>query len=376
MRKKLLLISILLIAVFTCSVSTKTVYGREDNTIGTPKITVKINKKGTGIKLTISKTKNAKMYVVIIRDVVVDKKNNKVTKNKRMLTSGMAAEKDKKTSMSIKGLKGGTYEIQVEAYPTFSIEYGGKKTSDWKSFTLEETETKIGYKTKYDFSKIKKGDVIKFGSYEQDANFQNGKEPIEWIVLSKNNKELFVVSKYILTFKEYEEDRYVGSYPPDEVGYVYWADCTLRNWLNNEFLEECFNSVEKKYIKLSKITASDSMIKNEWGFRIDGGEDTKDYIFLLSPYDVTNTEYGFKNDYKSTDKKRLATCTQYARYGDYGYIDQGYNVQDNNYDWILRAPGPSVEYVHIEAVSEWGDIDEKYYSGWAGGIRPAMIIKY
>lgn len=33
------------------------------------------------------------------------------------------------------------------------------------------------------FKGAQKGDVVKFGSYEQDGNVSNGKEPIEWRVL-------------------------------------------------------------------------------------------------------------------------------------------------------------------------------------------------
>ena len=37
----------------------------------------------------------------------------------------------------------------------------------------------------------KPGDIIQFGSYEQDGNKENGTEDIEWIVLEKSDETIF-----------------------------------------------------------------------------------------------------------------------------------------------------------------------------------------
>ncbi len=47
-------------------------------------------------------------------------------------------------------------------------------------------------------SVVEVGDVIYFGSYEQDNNLSNGKEEIEWIVLAKENRKALLISKYAL----------------------------------------------------------------------------------------------------------------------------------------------------------------------------------
>ena len=39
------------------------------------------------------------------------------------------------------------------------------------------------------FQNLQSGDVIKFGEYEQDNNFENGKEAIDWIVLDVQDDE-------------------------------------------------------------------------------------------------------------------------------------------------------------------------------------------
>ncbi|MBP3696995.1 MAG: hypothetical protein J6J45_05560, partial [Clostridia bacterium] len=73
-----------------------------------------------------------------------------------------------------------------------------------------------------DFSDTQVGDYITFGSYEQDNDLSNGKEPIEWLVLDKQDGKVLVISKYALDAKPYN-DEYVD---------VTWETCTLRSWLN------------------------------------------------------------------------------------------------------------------------------------------------
>lgn len=38
------------------------------------------------------------------------------------------------------------------------------------------------------------GDIIVFGTYEQDNNISNGKENIKWLVLAKENNRVLVIS--------------------------------------------------------------------------------------------------------------------------------------------------------------------------------------
>lgn len=42
---------------------------------------------------------------------------------------------------------------------------------------------------------VKVGDTVYFGKYEQDGNKENGKEKIEWKVLSKKGKKALLISK-------------------------------------------------------------------------------------------------------------------------------------------------------------------------------------
>ena len=55
-------------------------------------------------------------------------------------------------------------------------------------------------------------DTVLFGEYEQDNITSNGKEPIEWIIFSKDDTEAFLLSKYALDLKQFN----------DEKGSVFW----------------------------------------------------------------------------------------------------------------------------------------------------------
>lgn len=78
------------------------------------------------------------------------------------------------------------------------------------------------------------GSIVTFGAYEQDNNTGNGKEAIEWLVLdydAANNRAL-VISLYALDCKPYNTEK----------KNVTWEKCTLRAWLNNEFIQAAFSA--------------------------------------------------------------------------------------------------------------------------------------
>ena len=81
------------------------------------------------------------------------------------------------------------------------------------------------------------GDDFTFGKYHG--------EEIEWEVLSRNflveegRIRVQLYSKYVLDCQPFDEDG-------DEVS---WADCSLREWLNNDFFKEAFSATEQKQIR-------------------------------------------------------------------------------------------------------------------------------
>ncbi|MBR4575945.1 MAG: hypothetical protein IKO25_01965 [Clostridia bacterium] len=79
------------------------------------------------------------------------------------------------------------------------------------------------------------GAEFSFGRYEQDNIPENGSERIRWIVLAAENGEALLVSKYGLDSQPYNT----------EMTGVTWGSCSLRKWLNENFLFSAFNVAEQ-----------------------------------------------------------------------------------------------------------------------------------
>ena len=121
-----------------------------------------------------------------------------------------------------------------------------------------------------------------FGAYEQDGDETNGPEPIEWEVLESNANGTFLVSRYLLDAQPYNEE--------DEN--VTWESCTLRSWLNGEFMNKAFTPAEQAVIKTVNVTNPDNPY-----YGTEGGNDTQDRIFLLSAEEVIS-HYSFNSWYE------------------------------------------------------------------------------
>lgn len=53
---------------------------------------------------------------------------------------------------------------------------------------------------------VVQGDVITFGAYEQDNNHSNGTEPLEWIVLDRQDDKVLLLSRYVIDCQQYHEE--------------------------------------------------------------------------------------------------------------------------------------------------------------------------
>ena len=91
---------------------------------------------------------------------------------------------------------------------------------------------------------FKAGDIVTFGAYEQDGNKKNGKEPIEWIVLSNDGSQAFLLSKYALDEKIIDDgEDFDGT----------WATSDIRKWLNSDFMDEAFAEAEAYVIAQTEL---------------------------------------------------------------------------------------------------------------------------
>ncbi len=347
--------------------------------------TIKVKVSENSVKITINKTKEAEGYEVVIgfegesnefyKDAGAVKGNwaTKVSAGKdkdgkkiewNVGYSGfqnkyLTIEKDgkKKRTITLKPLPEGNLTVKVRSYN--EKKYGSKRYSEYsKEKTVTIKDKSIGYKTEYDFSMIKKGDTIKFGAYEQDNDYSNGREAIEWVVLEKTKKSLLVISKYALD---------QVSYNTQKTG-VTWETCTLRKWLNENFYSKAFNKTEQGLIKTVTLENFDNPKYNT-----SGGNDTKDKVFLLSLFDMRNSDYGFSNDYSAKDENRRCAATAYA-------ITRGvatssaYKTKDgeNGCHWRLRSPGHMASYSTYVAYDGLVDVGSGLYENI--GVRPALYI--
>ncbi len=191
------------------------------------------------------------------------------------------------------------------------------------------------------------GESIRFGSYEQDNNKANGKEDIEWIVLSKDKNRTLVISKYALDCKPYNT-KYKS---------ITWETCSLRKWLNSSFINTAFSAEEKEIIAATVVTA----YQNPTYDKTKPGEDTQDKIFLLSINEAS--------EYFASDDARICKPTKYAVAN--GAYTSGIN---STCAWWLRTGGLNqgrAANVYIQGLlEEYGaDIDCQTYA-----VRPAMWI--
>ena len=111
------------------------------------------------------------------------------------------------------------------------------------------------------------GDTVFFGTYEQDGNASNGKDGIAWLVLDKKDDKALIISKYVLVDKAFDES---GTYDT-------WENCSLRKWLNKDFINDAFSVEEQGKIQITNVPAD----KNP-KFDVDAGNATTDRILLLS----------------------------------------------------------------------------------------------
>ena len=195
------------------------------------------------------------------------------------------------------------------------------------------------------------GDTFELGSYEQD-NISNGKEKIEWIVLVKENGKALVISKYALDCQPYNTSRID----------VTWENCTLRKWLNNDFINSAFSADEKSMILVTTVSAD----KNPQ-YSTNPGAATRDQVFLLSVTEV--------DKYFSSAGVGQCGPTDYA-------VANGAWKGDKGGYWVwLRSPGIDPDFAASVSYDAYNASDVlpfcigKPVDTNSGSVRPAMWIE-
>ncbi|MBO5953654.1 MAG: hypothetical protein J6Q53_06010 [Oscillospiraceae bacterium] len=200
------------------------------------------------------------------------------------------------------------------------------------------------------FGVVEPGAYFELGKCEQDNTAANGEEEIEWLVLEFRDGRALVVSRYALIFLPYHttaED-------------ITWEHCSLRQWLNSDFISTVFSAEEAAMIPTVTVPA-DSVP----GQITDSGNPTQDRIFLLSAVEAER--------YFSSDKERWGIFTQYAEEQNYLYFSP---TNSGTCRWWLRTPGEqqdkATEVGTSGRIITYGrTVDSK-----TNGVRPAMWIEF
>ncbi len=225
-----------------------------------------------------------------------------------------------------------------EAYCAF-IELGDYKDASDKAGDLRLQKFKDQLKN------IKVGSYVNLGAYEQDNNTSNGKEDVEWLVLEIKDGKALAISKYALDCKQYNT-----SYTD-----VTWETCTLRKWLNNDFINAAFSADEKAMIPTVTVSAD----KNPY-YSTNPGNTTQDQVFLLS---ITEA-----------DKYFVFNNARQCKPTDYAVANGAWESDSGNCWWWLRSPAfnqKSAAYVvsngYVVEVGHAVDLSDH-------AVRPALWI--
>lgn len=193
-------------------------------------------------------------------------------------------------------------------------------------------------------------EIITFGRYEQDGDTSNGAEPIEWIVLDKQEDSMLIISRYGLDCQNYNTEN---------THRISWETCTLRDWLNNEFYNAAFNDAEKTAIKKTIISSRKNLKSEE--------NSISDNVFCLS-MDEADT-------YFKTEEARAAKPTLYAAAQGVHANELGMSRFYGNCWWWLRSPDG--KWNDAAGVSYYGSVvifdHAPYYNYLA--VRPALWIE-
>ena len=193
------------------------------------------------------------------------------------------------------------------------------------------------------------GDIVVFGHYDQDNDAANGKEDIDWLVLHKTGDALTLISRYALDCKPYN-DVFVE---------VTWETCTLRKWLNGDFLNEAFTASEQAHLKRVDVPAEDNPYTGA-----EAGNNTRNMVYLLSIDDVNNL--------LASDDKRVCFPTQTA-------LANGATTRDGACWWWLRSPGDDqYSAAFVEYVKGYGpslNVPGRGVQVTDHAVRPVICLK-
>lgn len=202
---------------------------------------------------------------------------------------------------------------------------------------------------------MKVGDKVLFGEYE-------------WRVLDVQEDKVLILTEEIIELRDYH----------NKCTDITWRDCELRKYLNGEFYEKFSEEDRIKIVETVNTNPG-----NLW-YKADGGEDTTDYIFILSIDEVVRAFFGDSSrllDYPANNQR------YWFQRKDENNIRRRAKYMNSSWWWWIRTPGKNSRvavYIHGDGnigiqgnkVSKRNtNVIHPLAGDIRGGIRPALWIK-
>jgi len=162
-----------------------------------------------------------------------------------------------------------------------------------------------------------------FGAYEQDGDYRNGKEPLEWLVLERDGDRALLLSKYGIETLLWDKDQPIGAYDVDD---LYWM-------MNRTIYEAAFSAGERAALIQINPIKNESLAEFPWGMTQYPG-----YTFLLETDDVLYGQGQDETKYFRTEESRITIPTAYAAQKG-AWLDKNVKFTDVAVPWIVTVTG-------------------------------------
>lgn len=215
--------------------------------------------------------------------------------------------------------------INSQSKDSYHTESLTEKTTDEKEEIVDATACVLNI-----------GDEVYFGAYQN--------ENLQWKVIDVDGVNALLVCNNVIEQKPYDEKE----------EYNTWNQCSLRDWLNNEFYETTFDNNEQNAIIETQLVNT----KNS-DYGTDGGEDTSDKIFILSLDEIRL--------YFGEVESRVCPLSTYVTL-------KSTLPKSGLYYWWVRTPGRYSDEVACIDNDGWINSQGNFASYSDGGVRPALWV--
>ena len=222
-------------------------------------------------------------------------------------------------------------------------------------------------------SKIfEKYDTVLFGMQKTDL-IGVFKEPIEWIVLANENNKALLMTKYVIDCKAFD---FVDIGNLDEIDNsvkenyknITWESCSLRKWLNEEFINSSFSNDEISCILDTFLEDTKTIDKI---FCLSEGEYYR--YFDNGGYYEKDRNIGNSHIYYNGATIRNKNALELDKYKLIG-ADETYNYWLRDKDISTKKYG--VLFGTTKVINYFGDVISSANYDIYCGVRPAMWVSY